>query len=116
MKNLFAIIALSLLFSSAHAGTDFLSHESGIEVTQDQFASVEIGRTQKQDVVTAIGHPSRKEQLGDNQTWYYDYAKIRSFGKNVSEATVFEFNKDGVVIEKYKTGGKAGNPLTDAAR
>ena len=117
MKKVFAIIALSLAFSSAHA-VDFLSHKSGVQISSGQFDALEVGKAKKADVIEAVGHPARKEQLGDNQTWYYDFTQIKTFGKNVSESTVFEFNKAGVLVEKYKTGngGKGSNPLLDAAK
>lgn len=61
-----------------------------------------MGKTTQDDVRGAFGAPSSREQLGDTQVWYYDFVKIKSFGKNIQEATVFEF-------------GKTGNPLIDAA-
>jgi len=117
MKKFVAVLALSLAFSPAHAGfKDFLSHRSGTEITQEQLDSLKVGKSKKADVIEVVGQPGRKEQLGDHQVWYYDFSVIRSFGKNVNESTVFEFNKAGVLVDKYKTGsGKAGNPLQEAA-
>ncbi|WP_313218238.1 hypothetical protein [Stenotrophomonas sp.] len=49
-----------------------------------------------------MGKTTQEDVRGDTQVWYYDFVKIKSFGKNIQEATVFEF-------------GKTGNPLIDAA-
>ncbi|AWV07171.1 outer membrane protein assembly factor BamE domain-containing protein [Marilutibacter maris] len=116
VHKVLAVVALSMAFSSAHA-IDFLSHKTGTQISAEQFDSFEIGKTTKDQVVEAIGHPGRKEQLGSNQAWYYDFSKIRTFGKNINESTVFEFNGAGVLIEKYKTNNAApaSNALEEAA-
>jgi len=49
-----------------------------------------------------VGKTTQDDVRGATQVWYYDFVKIKSFGKNIQEATVFEF-------------GKTGNPLIDAA-
>lgn len=59
-------------------------------LNEQQLDAAEVGKTTQDDV------------RGDTQVWYYDFVKIKSFGKNIQEATVFEF-------------GKTGNPLIDAA-
>lgn len=117
MKKLIAALAVCLACSSAHAGIkDFLAYKSGTEITQEQFDALTVGKSRKDDVIAAVGHPGRKEQLGDHQTWYYDFTKIRHFGGDVNESTVFEFDKAGKLVDKYKTAnGKGGNPLEAAA-
>ena len=117
MKKLIAVAALAAAFSTAHA-SGFLTHETGIEVTREQFDGLVVGKSVQADVVGSVGHPSRKEQLGDHQAWYYDFTKIRTFGKNIDESTVFEFDGKGVLAKKYKTGNtsRTGNALLDAAR
>lgn len=62
-----------------------------------------VGKAKKADVTSAIGHPHRREQLGDNQVWYYDFSKL-SYGGATEEATVFEFDKAGVLVDMYRTG------------
>lgn len=64
-----------------------------------------------------MGKTTQEDVRGDTQVWYYDFVKIKSFGKNIQEATVFEFGKTGVLSAKSKTNavGKTGNPLIDAA-
>lgn len=117
MKKLVVALVLSLAFSSAHAGfKDLLAYKSGTEITQEQFDTLKVGKSKKADVIATVGHPGRKEELGGNQVWYYDFSKVRHFGANVNESTVFEFNKAGVLVDKYKTGNaQPGNPLEKAA-
>lgn len=107
---------LAASFSPAQANP-FGGYTTGTEINQEQMDSAEIGKTTQKQVSEAFGAPSRREQLGDTQVWYYDFVKIKHFGKNVTEATVFEFDKKGVLTAKSKTNsvGKTGNPLIDAA-
>lgn len=119
MRNLtFApVLAGLLLLTAPAAKAEFLTHTSGTEITQEQLDAAEVGKTTKQQVMDAFGAPSRREQLGDGQIWYYDFTKIATFGKDRNEATVFEFDKAGVLTSKGRAGGaaKSGNPLLDAA-
>lgn len=107
---------LAVSTTSAHANP-FGGYTTGIAITQQQMDTLEIGKTTQDNVREKFGAPGRREQLGDTQVWYYDYVKIKHFGKNVQEATVLEFNKQGVLTAKSKSNavGKTGNPLIDAA-
>ena len=107
----------TLAVPAAHAFNPFGAHATGTEITPAQMDGSEIGKTTQKQVSEAFGAPNRREQLGDTQVWYYDFVKIKSFGKNIQEATVFEFGKTGVLSAKSKTNavGKTGNPLIDAA-
>jgi outer membrane protein assembly factor BamE len=95
----------------------FGAYTTGTEITQAQMDAAEVGKTTQDQIREAFGAPSRREQLGDVQVWYYDFVKIKHFGKNIQEATVFEFGKNGVLKTKSKSNsvGKTGNPLIDAA-
>ena len=117
-------LTLALLFSAPLALTSasaqanpFGAYTTGQEITQQQMDAAQVGKTTQEQIREAFGAPSRREQLGDTQVWYYDFVKIKSFGKNIQEATVFEFGKSGVLSAKSKTNavGKTGNPLNDAA-
>ena len=119
-KLMFSVLlATPLLFAAPAANADMFKHTSGTEITQEQLDAVTVGKTTKQDIMDAFGAPSRREQLGDSQVWYYDFTKIAVFSKDKSEATVFEFDKAGMVTSKGRAGGggapKTGNPLLDAA-
>ncbi|WP_421570520.1 outer membrane protein assembly factor BamE domain-containing protein [Stenotrophomonas sp. PD6] len=107
---------LALSSQAAHANP-FGGYKTGTQITQQQMDAAEVGKTTQDHVRDAYGAPSRREQIGDTQIWYYDYVNIKHFGKNVQEATVFEFGKNGVLTAKSKTNavGKTGNPLIDAA-
>lgn len=112
-------VPLALSTPAAHAINPFGPYVTGTEITQQQMDAAEIGKTTQKQVSEAFGPPNRREQLGDTQVWYYDFTKIKSFGKNVNELTVFEFGKNGVLSAKSKSNGnsgaKTGNPLIDAA-
>ncbi|EVT72377.1 hypothetical protein X548_08060 [Stenotrophomonas maltophilia 5BA-I-2] len=107
---------LAVSTTSAHANP-FGAYTTGIEITQQQMDTLEVGKTTQDNIREKFGAPGRREQLGDTQVWYYDFVKIKSFGKNIQEATVLEFNKQGVLTAKSKSNavGKTGNPLIDAA-
>ena len=118
MRN--TAIALALLLAAplalstpaAHANP-FGGAKTGVEITQKQMDAFEVGKATQDQVREAFGAPTRREQLGDTQVWYYDYAHIKHFGKNVQESTVFEFGKDGKLKVKSKGAApaKTGNPF-----
>lgn len=119
MLALLTMVSLAAIAPSVHA--QFLTHKAGTQISKEQMDALEVGKTTKQQVLEAFGAPNRREQLGDVQVWYYDFTKIATFGKNVSESTVLEFDKAGVLVSKAKSGGaggagKTGNPLLDAAQ
>lgn len=120
MKKIALIIAATAVLTtgcSSMMTTEVGAYKTGIEVTQEQLTALKPGSKQS-DVVASIGHPSRKEMLGEKELWYYDFTKIRQLGGNVNESTVFEFSKAGTLLQSYKTGnaGKTGNALLDAAK
>lgn len=103
---------LAMTATSAHANP-FAAHTTGTEITQKQLDELEVGKATQDHVREKFGAPTRREQLGDTQVWYYDYAKIKHFGKNVQESTIFEFGKDNVLKVKSKGAApaKTGNPF-----
>ena len=107
--------------TTSGGGNDFGAMKTGIQVSDDQMAQVIDKKTTAEEVVRLIGHPGRQAQVGEKEMWYYDYTQIGHVivgGRNVSETTVFEINKRGVVISHYKTSGSGGtssNPLLKAA-
>lgn len=119
MKKNVAVPLLAALLCTTPALTHAfpLDYKTGTEISKEQMDSLQIGKTTKQQVIEAFGAPNRREQMADSQIWYYDYNKIASFGKNVSESTVLEFDKAGLLISKAKSAGsgKTGNALIDAA-
>ena len=96
---------------------DFGAYETGTAISQEQLSSAIAGTSKRQEISKLYGQPNRKDQVGVKEIWYYDYNKIRTVGSNISEATVFEFDKKGILIQHYKTNksGKTGNALIDAA-
>lgn len=112
-----ALLASPVLLTAHPAKADLLSYKTGTEITDEQLEAAVVGKTTKQEITEAFGAPSRREQLGDTQVWYYDFTKISTFSKDKSVATVFEFDKAGLLASKARAGGggKTGNPLLDAA-
>ena len=110
-----AALAAPLAFavSPAAQANPFGNHVTGTEITQKQLDAIEVGKATQDQIRDAFGAPTRREQLGDTQVWYYDYAKIKHFGKNEQTSTVFEFGKDGVLKVKSKGAApaKTGNPF-----
>lgn len=118
MKKIILAAALAVpCLIHAPSAEAFLNHTTGTEISQEQMDALTVGKTTRQEVTEAFGAPARREQLGDTQVWYYDYSKIATFGKNISESTVLEFDSKGVLLSKSKSGstGATGNPLLDAA-
>lgn len=124
MKNLMKKTLLVLSFASLTACgsvpglSDLGAYKTGTQISQVQMDQVFDSRTKQSEVVTLVGQPNRKAQVGANTIWYYDFNQIGQaiIGKNINETTVFEFNSKGVVVAHYKSGGAAsGNPLLKAA-
>lgn len=97
-----------------------LDATSGTEVTQERLTSFKKGKTSRKDVIAALGHPPKKEEVLGNEVWTYPFTRVSAmpFAPNVSESSVFEFDKNGLLIKAYKSGGvpgTSGNPMLDAA-
>lgn len=92
---------------------------SGTEVTPEQLDTFKNNSTTQQQIISAIGHPPTREKFNGREVWKYHFTRIpHGAGKNISEDTVFEFNKNGTLHSAYKTAGtkgKSGNALLDAA-
>lgn len=81
-------------------------------------ASFVPGKTTRENVVSAIGHPAQKSEHMGKEIWTYPFTLIAAFGPNRQESTVFEFDKNGVLLSAYKAGdmrGQTGDPLLNAA-
>ena len=96
MKKLIAIAAMLGVLAGCYT--------QGIKISDDQFDEMIVGRSKKADVEMEIGHPDRKEVINGNELWYFDFLQITSFGNDKNGSTVFEFNKSGTLVKKYKTG------------
>lgn len=122
MKLVKFIVAVSCAAALSACGTagDFGAYKTGTQVTDEQMQTFADKKTKQGDVVATVGQPQKKELLGAKEVWRYDYTQIGQaiIGKNISETTVFEFDKKGVLLSHYKTGGAPGtssNPLLRAA-
>lgn len=97
-----------------------LDYSTGTYVTQQQIDSFTKGKTRQADVIAMIGNPPQRAEVLGKEVWTYTYTLIPAlpFEKNKFENTVIEFNKNGVLVNAYKTGGtpgQSGNPLLNAA-
>ena len=116
MKKPLVLAASAALMLSACA-TDFMAYKTGTEITAEQLAQFQPGVSTQAQVQAAVGAPNRRESLNGKELWHYDFNKIRHIGANVNEATVFEWDASGKLLQTYKTGSTArtGNALIDAA-
>ncbi len=99
---------------------DLGAMKTGTQVSAEQMAQIADNKTTQAEVVSLLGQPNRKAQVGNKEVWYYDFTQIGQavIGRNISETTAVEFNGKGVVVSHYKTGGTPGqssNPLLKAA-
>lgn len=118
MKKIILAISVSAALITGCTSTDIGAYKTGTEVTQEQLGNFKIGESTQTDITQTLGQPERKQALNDKEIWYYDFTKIRHIGANVSESTVFEFDKSKKLIQSYKTGsnGNTGNALIDASK
>jgi hypothetical protein len=130
MKTLLATTAVSLVFllQGCETTASFTApmtsaiqnlgkYETGVHVSDATMAALIDHKSTRADVQAAVGPASDRQVLGNDEVWKYGYTKISSFGGNISETTVFEFDRKGVLSAHYKTKGNAGsgNALTKAA-
>ncbi|MCF5725122.1 hypothetical protein [Pseudomonas syringae] len=85
-----------------------------------QAAASQKAKPRQADVIAAIGNPPQKAEIMGKEVWTYTYTLIPAlpFQPNTFENTVVEFDKRGVVVNAYKSGGtpgQSGNPLINAA-
>lgn len=116
--NLLGAMAIVFLVGGCAKMQDFGAYKTGTEVPQTVMDSFVDGKTKQNEVIAKIGHPNEKSQMGKLEIWKYNFNKIRHFGGNVNESSIFEWSSKGVLKSHYKTngGGSAtGNALLDAA-
>lgn len=98
-----------------------LDYSTGVNISAAQMSSFIDKKTTKNDVIKAVGQPGTKSEVAGNEIWSYGYTFIPGVPftskKNLSETTVFEFDKRGVLVKHYKTGAntQSGNALLNAA-
>lgn len=98
-----------------------LDYTTGVNVSAAQMAAFTDKKTTKSDVIGALGQPGTKSEVAGTEIWNYGYTFIPGVPftsqKNVSETTVFEFDKRGVLSKHYKTAANTQNtnPLLNAA-
>lgn len=98
-----------------------LDYSTGVNISTAQMQTFTDKKTTKADVLSTLGHPSSKTEVAGNEVWGYGYTFIPGVPftgkKNISETTMFEFDKRGVLVQHYKTAsnGQSGNALLNAA-
>ncbi|MHB1655649.1 MAG: hypothetical protein ACYCSZ_04690 [Burkholderiales bacterium] len=104
-----ALVAAALMSLSACGTvpdvTDLSVAKSGTQISQEQMGKLIDKKSTQDDVVAVVGQPNRKAQVGQKEIWYYDFIQVGApfIGKNIHEATAFEFNQKGVLLSHYKT-------------
>ncbi|PLV63674.1 MULTISPECIES: hypothetical protein [unclassified Erwinia] len=114
-------IIIALVFSASMlSGCSALDYKSGTQVSAQQMAQFQKGKTTQDQVVQAIGNPPKKAEVNGKEIWTYNYTKIAGLPlmPNVNESAIFEWSKKGELLNAYKSGGSQGesdNPLLSAA-
>lgn len=106
-----SLFAAALLFTGCAKLQDVGAYTEGAEVTTTKMDQIVEGKSKMADVEKIVGYPLNKKETKNGEIWYYPFTKIRHLGSNVSETTIFEFNKKGTVVKKYKAAGSGSNPL-----
>lgn len=113
-----AVVSIPLLTGceTMNNVTSSLGYETGKQVSDVQMNSFVDVKSTKNDVISAVGQPMKKEMLQGTEIWRYQYTYIAPlpFQPNINEASVFEFDGD-VMKAHYKTGSESLDPLTQAA-
>jgi outer membrane protein assembly factor BamE len=78
-------------------------YTEGIKINDAQMAALQDKKATQQDVIAALGQPTKKETLGAKEVWKYDYAEINALGVPAKQTTVFEFDGKGQLMTHYKT-------------
>lgn len=123
-KKVFVIAALFVAVSGCAQIAKVsapLDYTTGVNVSPAQMATFVDKKTTKSDVIGVLGQPGNKSEVAGTEIWSYGYTFIPGVPftskKNVSETTVFEFDKRGVLSKHYKTAANTQNtnPLLNAA-
>lgn len=124
LKKIFVIAALFVAVSGCAQIAKVsspLDYTTGVSVSPAQMAKFIDKKTTKSDVVGVLGQPGSKSEVAGTEIWSYGYTFIPGVPftskKNVSETTVFEFDKRGVLAKHYKSAVNTQNtnPLLNAA-
>lgn len=100
--------------------TSKMDYTTGTKVTPEMMNTFVDHKTTQNQVAAKLGYPPTRNMIRDNEIWTYPYTLVPAmpFKDNVSETTVFEFGKSGILVKHYKAGGvpgSSGNALLDAA-
>lgn len=124
LKKVFIVAALYVAVTGCQQMAKVsspLDYTTGVNVSSAQMASFTDKKTTKDEIVGALGQPGSKSEVAGNEIWSYGYSFIPGVPftskKNVSETTVFEFDKKGVLAKHYKTAANTqnSNALLNAA-
>ena len=109
-------LVLGILLGMATVGMTACSYKQGTEVNQATISKFQVGKTTKDEIISALGVPQKMTADGTDQWLTYSYTEINSLGGNKDESTAFIVNKDGVLKNIVKGKGDGGdNPLIKAA-
>jgi len=105
-KNILLILILSIFLSLGCQRQEVIKSH-GISYLENREKLVTINKSNKNDVIQVLGHPSTTGML-DNNTWIYiertkTRGKLLKLGKNYlkkNNVLVLEFDKYGMLINK----------------
>lgn len=97
-----SVVLVSVL-SLVGCASSPMDYKAGTRIKSEQLAQFSPGSTIQLDVVSAVGHPSRKVPVDGKELWYYEAVKTGAAGRRPTKATVFEWDSNGKLIQAYKT-------------
>ncbi len=98
MKRLLVLVPCILLSSCAY-NQHINEHSSGVAITQQQIAAVEINKTTRQALLTQWGIPDRTQQEKDGLE-VFEY--IHEHSKKSEQSFIFLFNIDSDKVVSRK--------------
>lgn len=104
MKNIMTAMAIGAVLSMGGCGivpgiSAPEEQMTGVQVRDEQMAGLKDRYSTTLAVSNRLGQPMRTVKTASGEQWYYDYTHTyRSAPQNnVSESTIFEFDRSGVM-------------------
>lgn len=109
-KKIFAVSACVITMTACQPiakVSKVLDYSVGVNISSVKMLAFVDKKTTKSDVIKSVGQPGLKFEVDGGEVWSYGYTYIPGVPfmgkKNLSETTVFEFDKRGVLVQQYKT-------------
>jgi len=87
-----------------------LSCSTGRVIKQQDVAKIEVGRTTKQEVVSALGLPNQRAVEGENERWLYFKEPSQTTTNLVTIESLKQTYKTGIPIIQSESNTRVINP------